>query len=421
MKSIAKNIYEKEVAGMRLFAAHTGARDVVSVEGSVLGGSSMLPRPKEYAANIAAELLDAGTTKKSKSQLREALSARGISLSFAAGGERTYFSASCLPEDLSPLLTIITECLSSSRFEAKEVQLLKERMLSDLKEEKTDTMAQGSQTLSRQLYDPKHENYVDTTATRTKWLTLIDPKEVRDFGKKYGRNGLVLSIVGDIDAAAAGTLAERIFKKLPQGTHLTPSKTRNSKEIVANEQLITIKDKTSIDVYLGVSLPIIKKDSRYIALSMLCTMLGGSGFTSHLSKTIRERDGLTYHVRASLAGFADEADGFLRIYASFSPATFTHSIAQLRKEIAIFFKSEITEKSLEGQKVEAAARYLMNLSTTRGLASALHAIGVEGRALSYLDEYPESIEKLTLADIQEAATLIGRDALSLAAAGTFQP
>ena len=73
--------------------APTSARDLVVVEGSVYGGPNMLPSEQAVLPALAASLLDAGTAKKHKDKLREALAAKGISLSFGAAGDRTFFSA----------------------------------------------------------------------------------------------------------------------------------------------------------------------------------------------------------------------------------------------------------------------------------------------------------------------------------------
>jgi hypothetical protein len=48
----------------------------------------------------------------------------------------------------------------------------------------------------------------------------------------------------------------------------------------------------------------------------------------------------------------------------------------------------------------------------------LHKIGVEGKPLSYLDEYPSLIRALSLKDVMDIVPLLPVSKLSLAAAGT---
>jgi predicted Zn-dependent peptidase len=63
--------------------------------------------------------------------------------------------------------------------------------------------------------------------------------------------------------------------------------------------------------------------------------------------------------------------------------------------------------------------YVVGLSTTRGLAAALHQIGRRHRDLSYIDDYITLLNAITVKDLQDAADLIPLQKLSLAAAGTF--
>ena len=148
-------------------------------------------------------------------------------------------------------------------------------------------------------------------------------------------------------------------------------------------------------------------------------MLGGPGFTSHLVATIRERDSLTYSVRAYSTGFGALAEGSMQVWATFSPQKYNESVKALKKEIALFFKELLTRSNLEARKLEMIGEYTVGLSTTRGLAATLHKIGTENKSLSYIDEYPELLKVITLEDLHKAAALIPLSKLSLAAAGTF--
>lgn len=419
MERIAEHIVEKRIGTARLFVAPLRVADLVYLEGSVLGGWNMLPRRKGEVSVLTAELLDAGTSSKSKDVIRESLAARGATLTFSCGDERTYFRGSCLPEDLSKLLSVVVECLSDSVFPAAEVRNAKERIHGELVEEKTDTRVQAAIALSRLVYDTSHENYEETTEERIRDLQKVERKDLVAFNKLLGQGGLVLTIVGDVEAGTALAVAEKAIRKLPVGTEESPEKTLNSRAPKAAQTLVHIADKANVDVFLGAAVPLTYNDPLYLPFIMFNEMLGGRGFTGHLTKTIRERDGLTYHVSARPTGFTGGSDGAFRIYASFNPTRYEESVATLRKEIDIFFKTGITEKNLELRKEEMVGGYTVGLSNTRGIAGVLHQIGRRHRDLSYIDDYITLLKAVTLEKLHAAAALIPRDKLSLAAAGTF--
>jgi zinc protease len=418
---IADSVVECELkGGGRVFIAPMRAKDVVSIEGSVWGGANMLPRAQSEIPNLAAELLDAGTATRSKDEIRGTLAALGATLAFHADGDRMHFSASCFPEDLGRVLAIAFDCLSHASFPASEVKLAQARLLGELEEQKTDTRAQGSIALAQVLYDPSHPNHQDSTKTRMEKAKAATRKELIAFGRMLGRGGLVLAIAGGVEEAPALRAVEKAAKLLAPGTAAAPAKAPNRKTHAASEKRIPIKDKANVDTYFGACVPYTIDSPEYLAFQALASMLGGRGLsTGHLMRTIRERDGYTYGIYAMPGGFEDGADGFFRIWATFSPATFEKAVAATRKEIGVFLKSGLTEDALARKKTETTGRYLISLSTTRGMAATLHRIGAEGKPLSYVDEYPERIEALTLEDIARAAKAVPFSSLALVAAGSF--
>lgn len=405
--------------GGRLFIAPTHVRDIVIVQGSVLGGRNMLPRTLDIVPELAADLLDAGTTKKKKNVIRDTLAGKGMSLSFSSSGDRTEFSGQCFPEDLSRLLSIITECLSGAIFPEAEVKNAKALTLGTLAEAKSNTRTRAEYTLSALLYDTEHVNYVRPIEALEKGITAVRRTHLQDFRKMLGKGGLVLAIVGDIFVDKARSEAEKTFGKLTVGTTIAPIKQANKKLQKASAKLIPIADKANIDVLLGVALPLTIQHPLYQPMKVLVEILGG-GVTSYLMQTIRERDGLTYGVYASLMGLDSGADGHLKIWATFSPEKYEESVAKLRAEVRTFFSQGLTETALLKRQEEMAGSYLVALSTTQNLAHSLHSIGANGFELSYLTEYPRLIRAVSLTDINAAADLIPLNAFSLAASGTFK-
>ncbi|MCR4276403.1 MAG: insulinase family protein [Candidatus Parcubacteria bacterium] len=406
------------VEGGKLLVAPTSAKDVVAVEGSVLGGSNHLPKRWDVIPSLSAELLDAGTNKKKKGVIRGALADRGISLSFSAGGDRTFFSGQCLPEDLPFLLSTIAECLGGAHFPEAEVKAAKARALGSIAELKTDTNMQARIALSRILYDTAHPNFSRTLEEEETSIRSSTRRNLLDFRHKFCRDGLVLAVTGDVNAGTVRKAAEKAFGKLPAKGFAPLAKQLNKKPSASAEKLIPIPDKANVDVLLGAALPLHKSDPLFYPAYLLAEMLGG-GFASHLMMTIRERDGLTYGVYATLRGFDGATDGYLRIWATFSPEKYTESVAALRKEVRTFFSTSITEKALLKKKEEITGSYLVGLSTARGLARILHQFTIDGRDLAFLAEYPDYIRAVSLAHVRAAAKLVPLHKLSFAASGTF--
>jgi len=405
--------------GGRLFVAPTNTRDLVVVEGSILGGPALMPREQDVLPVLAAMLFDAGTVQKTKSAIRDALASRGMNLSFSAAGDRTIFSGQCFPEDLSVLLNTIVACLTQASFPEAEIKNVKALALGALAEEKSDTRALAGRSLAALLYDSAHPNYVRSIVEEERSISSLRRADFQKFRNVLGVSGLVLVVAGDIDPVMAHTLVEKSSAKLSKDRGFVSSKGVNRKIAQGGEKIITLPDKANVDVFLGASVPVTLEHESYHPLKVLTEMLGGGSFTSHLMKTIRERDGLTYGVYARLAGFHSDTAGHLKIWASFSPARYVESVTMLRKEIGLFFLEGITTEALEQAQARMIGSYLVSLATTHNLSGVLHTIGTEKLPFSYLSEYPNIIRAVTLADLHKAAVLIPLDKLSLAAAGTL--
>lgn len=420
METIASHITEKKVFGNgRVFVAPTGAKDVVTIEGSVLGGYNLLPRDKQAVPAIATRLFDAGTKLHAKDVLRDTLAARGSHISFTAGADRTYFSGSCLPEDLPFILKTVSECIGTAIFAPSEIARVRTELLDRLKESKTNTMVQASQELFRLIYDPAHVNYIEKSSVVQKNIENVTKKDLQSFQKLLGNNNLIISIAGDVVPASAITAVQKAFKTLPVGTTEIAPKNKNKKAAAREDKKIFIPHKSSIDVLMGTVLPITYADPLYLPLRIAIDLLGSGGFNCHLMKTVRERDGLTYATRAMLGGFQKDTEGALQVYASFAPDLYDRGFETLKREVEIFFSKELTQENLMKKKGEMAGEYAISLSTTGGMANRLHLIGERGYDLSYMDTYLDQIRAVSLEELKDAAKLVDVSKLSMAAVGTF--
>ncbi len=269
------------------------------------------------------------------------------------------------------------------------------------------------------MYDPTHVNYIEKNPVVQKNIENVTKKDLQSFQKLLGNNSLIISIVGDVQPASAITAVQKAFKTLPTGTTDTAPKNKNKKPTAREEKTISIPHKSSVDVFLGSVLPITYADPLYLPLRIAISLLGSGGFNCHLMKTVRERDGLTYSAHAMLAGFQKDTEGALQVYASFAPEIYDRGLETLKREVEIFFLTELTQENLMKKKEEMAGEYAVSLSTTGGMARRLHTVGERGYDLSYMDTYLDEIRAVSLEELKDAANLIDVSKLSMAAAGTF--
>ncbi len=173
--------------------------------------------------------------------------------------------------------------------------------------------------------------------------------------------------------------------------YMRPAKPRASP--AASEITVPLADKPSVTVILGQATGLRYKDPDALALRV-GTAIFGSGFTGRLMGTVRDKEGLTYNIGASV-GEDSIVDGAWDIDASFAPALLAKGVASTRRELEKWWKDGVTDQELAARKQGMIGSYFVGLSTTGGLAGTILSNTQRGYDLSWLDGYPAAVKAMT--------------------------
>jgi predicted Zn-dependent peptidase len=136
---------------------------------------------------------------------------------------------------------------------------------------------------------------------------------------------------------------------------------------------------------------------------------------------VREELGLTYGINSRVVGFDRAYDGFWQISVTLSQENLTAGIKATMDTLERFLSDGITDEELATKQRTLVGLFKVGLSTTRGLAQAMHGHFRNGYDPSYIDEYPEIISGLTVAQVNEAIRrYLHADRFVTAVAGTLQ-
>jgi zinc protease len=380
--------------GAQAFVANFPAHGAVSVVGSIVGGRRLAGSGE--LADIHAEMLLEGSSKRNKKQIQEFLDTIGASLNFSIVGDRLQFSGRVRTTHLGKLLALISEVLKRPRFPDAELKALKARQEGELALELQNTRAQADINLSRALFTPEHPNWEETTAESLEALKKISKKDLAAYhARAIDGSSLLISIVGDINTKEAVALCEKNFKILPKQKIELPT------VVIAhsgqNQQIATtIPNKASIDYMLGEAPGVTSDHSDFPALLLGTNILGNMrGFSGRLMKTVREKEGLTYGVYSYLSGFEPTTDGMFAVWATFAPELFQKGRAAIKREVTKILKTGVTADEAKKHREMFAASWMVQLSNSGAIARSAHNTAVEGRPMKYLDEFPQVMRRVT--------------------------
>jgi len=427
--SVARSNFAARVArtelptGAVVLVLENRATPTISLRGSLRAGSYFEPRDKPGLARLTADMLERGTLRRTKFQLAGDLEAVGAEIEFSADPFSVQIAARALAKDLSLLLGTLAEQLREPAFPADELEKLKQQAVAAVQEQQANTRLRAYEKFSQLTYDPANPFYVHGGEQLIKSLNSITVEDVRRFYEsRYGGRSLVLSVVGDVEAAEVQRLFAEAF-----GEFAGP---RESVEIDVSDpephagtrrEIVMLKEKANVDVLLGTAAPLRRDAGDYYAATLANGALGESTLSSRLGLQVRDREGLTYGIGSRFRA-PSLAAGPWYIAVSVNPGNVEKAITSALSVLRDYVTNGMTADELADEKSSAIGSFKVSLSTNAGLADALWNAEFFRLGTDYLDRFPELIQAVTLEEANAAIRKYFRpDHLTVIIAGDYEP
>jgi len=398
--SIVEQTVRSKAAGVDVIVYPMGVKDIVTVVGSLPAGDSYAAQGNIAAATLVGMLLDKGTTKQDKFAIAQQLDDVGAQLSFDVGAQTMSVRARFLKKDLPLVMRLMAEQMRTPAFSNEEFAKAKTQFEASVRQAQQNVNYRAGEAFSRAAYPVGHPN---RHYELNEWLAATDKLSVDDlkaFHKKYyGPAYFNLIFVGDVNAKQIQKEVSKAFAGWSGGVDVVRT-AQGSALQAPSEQTIRLADKTSVAVLLGQPTGLRYADADSLALRVGTSILG-SDFTSRLMSAVRDKEGLTYGIRA---GMADDTfvDGSWSISAAFSPKLVDRGLISTRRELDKWWQGGVTAAELEARKTNIVGSYQVSLATTGGMAGAMLQTLNRGKSLAWLDEYPNAIKALTVEQVNAA-------------------
>lgn len=250
-----------------------------------------------------------GTEKRSAMQITREVERVGGEFNAFTAREYTCFHITLLHRDLDLGMSILSDILMGSTFDAQELERERKVILQEIAmvDEAPEEIAQD---IYYELLYGKHGLGRSILGSEASIRRMRRSDLLRYFKKHYRPDNMIVSVAGDVSPAhvlrSLGPLAKRHWPDRPK----RPLSRREEGFEIAppiREGLWWIKRPTEqAHIVWGVEAP--KYSSRdHSALILIAAYLGG-GMSSHLFQEIREKHGLAYTVYSSLNAFFDSGN-----------------------------------------------------------------------------------------------------------------
>ena len=378
---------------------------IIALSFSFTGGSAMDPPGKEGRANLASALLDQGAGPLDTATFRQELADLAIDLSFSAGAERLSGGLRTTSGTAERAFELLRLALTEPRFEAEDIERLKEATATGIRRRVSrpgwlTRRAFLDQALPGHPYGRPARGRIDT-------LRALTADDLRAFtAETLVTSRLTIGVAGDITAEELGRRLDEIFGSLPEGMPADPLPQARLRSL-GRTILVDFAGPQS-QLYLAQP-GLAHDDPDYYAAVVMSHILGG-GFSSRLTREVRESRGLTYGISSSLV--SRDYGSMIDISADVSNANVNEALAVIRAEWERMAREGASEAEVEDAIAYLTGSFPLALTNTGAIAGALHAFQVRDRGIDYLDRRNALIRAVDRAAVNRiAARLLDPDAL----------
>ncbi|HEY43843.1 MAG TPA: insulinase family protein [Anaerolineae bacterium] len=410
------SILRRELSnGIVILAKENFASPSVVISGYLVVGSLGETRQEAGLAHLTALSLMRGTKERSFNQIFESIESIGALLNIGAGTHITLVQGKALAEDLNVLLDLLSEVLRNPTFPKSQIERLKAEQLTALAIRDQDTGARAQLAFDELAYKDhpyslSSVGYKDTTSEFT-------TTTIRTFHRqRYGPQGMVIVVVGAVEAKAAFTAVEEALGSWTNPRRVSaPDLPAIEKPIGLLRKAVHLAGKSQCDIVLGTPGPS-RFDEDYMAASLGNSILGRFGMYGRIGDAVRESAGLAYYAYSTVSG--GPGPGPWQVIAGVNPTGVEKAIDLIRNEIRDLVTRRVTKRELLENQANFIGRLPLHLESNEGVASALLHIERYSLGLDYYQRYPELVAAVTRDDvIRTAKRFLDPDHLAIAIAG----
>jgi zinc protease len=361
-------------AGMKLAILSKQTRgETVNLNLQLHFGSLETLADRAVAGDLAAAMLDRGTTSRSRQQIADELDRLQANLRVFGSATGVVASLEVTRANLGPALRLLAELLRHPAFPEPEFAQLKLERVANVEEEHSDPRSLVFRRMQRHLhpYPPQDPRYVPTPEEEIKAIEGTTVDELRRFHAEfYGASAGELAVVGACDPAEVRSLAAELFGDWSNATPYARIVDRFEERPPILEAIET-PDKESASFSAGLRIRLAESDPDYPAMLLAGMMTGGGFLNSRLAVRIRQQEGLSYGVGARLMAGEWESDGHFGAFAIYAPQNDARLLSAFREEIARITREGFTAEEVAQAKSGWLQQQIVSRSQNRDLARTL--------------------------------------------------
>jgi zinc protease len=358
------------------------------------GDYSLAPAGKEGIVALGPRLiLEGGSRTMSESERIELLKDLQATLSLAGSAHFTRGGLTAPKARFAEAAGLLADLLANPKLPADKLVLLKRNIAAASRQALVSPEATAARLFLRLTLDGALQRILSIDPAAYEKVEVADIEAWRRM--VLGRSSVTIASAGPLGPDEVAVEIDRIFAGLPsvgQSLGARPEMRSNGKLVVlerASAQTAIFAGGPSTWVSEPDTLP------GTVAVRAL-----GSGFSSRLTKAVREGLGATYGIRAGFQQVHPKA--FTMIISTAVDSTkAAAALAAIRKEYASLRAEGVAETEVEPIKAKLIAEAREQLRRAPAIAQRLRELTLAGFPIDYLSTYEAQVQALTVATVNE--------------------
>ena len=383
--------------GLQVVTVLHSEQPVVSMRMLVRAGSVQDLPGKVGVANLAASLLDQGTTTRSAQQVADQIDFIGGALGTGSGSDLSFVNAVVMKDSFGLGMDLLADVVRNPAFAAGEIERQKQQMISSLQVNRDDPNYVATVVFERLVYGFHPYGMPNSGTPDT--LAAITRADLQAYHRRnFVPNNMILAIVGDVTSEEAFAAAQRVFGGWPRA-ELAPLKAVDPPPPTRRIVIVDKPDAVQTAIRVG-QLAIPRKHPDYLVFDLAVKILGGEG-ANRLQRVLRSEHGLTYGASADTE--ARKQAGHFVAETDTRTETTSEALRLMVDEFSRLQNERVFDRELADAQAYLAGSFPLTIETPNDIATQILNVVFYELPVEEIGTFRERVQRVTPDDIQRLA------------------
>lgn len=386
--------------GVVVIAKETRKTPAVAIHLAARAGSVCDPSTAPGAMHLLSRVIDRGTARRSAEAIAADLDDRGISLTITITRHLFSLVCTCLAEHFEQVFALLADIVMAPTMPDAELTVRKGEVITGLRQDQDNPAVMAVEGLMALLYGSGHPYGRRAKGTPESVDQLTRRQLVELHARRFAPSAVSAVVVGDVDVAKVSDVVSSAIggwnTPAPAPVSVAPVPKATERRLV----VVPMMNKAQAEIAYGFT-TITRADPQYFVFWLMNNVLGQYAMGGRLGDSIRERQGMAYHVSSTFD--PNIAEGPLVIRAGVSGANVDRAIASIDDEVSALCREGITAKELADTRQYLIGSLPRALETNAGIAQFLQTGEFFGLGLDYDLQLPQRLSAVTLEQVHAVA------------------